>query len=386
MRDTVSAQAIRIGYVIGQLIYGGAERQLYELVRGLDPTHFRCFVYCLSERLYPYGDMLRKAGAELRVLKRHGHFDLTRVHNLARLMHQDRLDIVHSYLFLANGYVWAAQRLAGVPYLVTSARNCKKVGLLRGWINRLAFQRSHAIVCNGEAVRAYTVQYYGAPVAKSVVICNGVDLERFSASSDPMSGHAARGGPTDKLVLTIGRLVPQKDLDLFLEAALLLTQTTPGVRFLIVGDGPCRQVLEQRAVQNGLDGRVAFLGERGDIPLLLGTADVFWLTSAWEGFPNVLLEAMACAKPVVTRDVGACRELVSHGVNGYLVSTRDASTFAAFTRDLLANPAQAHAMGQAGRRLVAERFSVAAMVQATARLYGALLESRVYVRSQATVP
>ncbi len=372
----VSDERTRIGYVIGQLSHGGAERQLYELVRGIGTQRFECFVYCLSERIFPYGDMIREAGATLRIVKRHGHFDMTRIFKLASLLRKDRIDILHAYLFLANGYAWPARLLAGVPYLVTSARNCKEVGVLRGWINRLAFQRGDVTVCNGEAVRSFIKQYYHAPVEKSVVIYNGLDLDRFAVSPCSGAGKTGNRGSAERVVITVGRLVPQKDLALFLDAAALLTQKVPKVRFVIIGDGPCRSALERYASRNGLGRQVSFLGERRDVPQLLQTADVFWLTSAWEGLSNVLLEAMACAKPIVTRDVGACREVVCHEVNGYVVPHRDAEKFVHYTLGLLSDPDKARGMGQAGRRTVEEKFSAQAMIHASEKLYRDLLNSR----------
>jgi len=90
------------------------------------------------------------------------------------------------------------------------------------------------------------------------------------------------------------------------------------------------------------------------------------------GHPLPLLGA---GKPVVTRDVGACREIVCHGVNGYLVPGRDPEQFARYTLDLFADPARAREMGQAGQRLAADKFSLPAMIRATEGLYGALLAS-----------
>lgn len=367
---------LRIGYVIGQLTYGGAERQLYELVRSIDPNSFQRFVYCLSERTVPFGDMIRESGAELRILHRRCHFDIARMRELACLLRRDRIDILHSFLFKANGYAWSANLLAGVPRLVTSARSCnKEIGFLKGWVNRLAFWASDVIICNGEAVRSFTVRHFNVPIRKSTVIYNGIDLDRFLTSPVPATCKGLK--PEHRLVITVARLVPEKDVGLFIEAAKLLGQEYAGVRFLIVGDGPCRSDLMRCASENGLDGKISFLGERDDIPQLLVNADVFWLTSKWEGLPNVLLEAMACGKPVVARDVGACRELINNGETGFLVSGRDAKQFAHYTLGLLTNPAHARRMGLAGRRLVEKKFSVARMSEATETLYRSLLEARV---------
>jgi glycosyltransferase involved in cell wall biosynthesis len=365
---------VRIGFVISHLSHGGAQRQIYELVRRISPEHFQCFVYSLSEMISPYGAMITETGAELRVIKRDGHFEVDRIFKLAALLRKDRVDILHSFLFVANGYACPARLLAGVPRLVTSARNCKDVGLLRGWVNRLAFLLSDAIACNGDAVRSYVAQKYHAPLDRSVVIYNGLDLARFEPFLNTIEEAPSRCTETKRpTVMTIARLVPQKDLPLFLEAAALLAREATAARFVIVGDGPCRADLVRYASNNGLDGNISFLGEREDVPQLLATADVFWLTSEWEGLPNVLLEAMACGKPVVARDVGACRELINHSQTGFLVAGRDAKQFSEYTLGLLTDPRRAREMGLAGRRLVEDKFSVARMSEATETLYRSLL-------------
>ena len=248
-RTALSARPLRVGYVIGQLTRGGAERQLYELARGIDRGRFQCVVYCLSRDTAPFGEMIAATGVTVRTLPRARRLDLGRVLALARLARTDDLDILHSFLVHASGYAWPAQRLAGVPHLITSARNCRTVGTVRDWIVRRAFRASDAIVCNGEAVREFIAQRYGAPARRCRVIHNGVDFARFSAR--PRAGAAGtRGlGPT---IVTVGRLVPQKDLSLFLEAAALLRRDFPTARFWVIGDGPCRSELERATAALGL--------------------------------------------------------------------------------------------------------------------------------------
>jgi glycosyltransferase involved in cell wall biosynthesis len=286
-----------------------------------------------------------------------------RIRALANALRRDRVDIVHAFLYQANPYAWLAARLARTPHLVTSARNCQTLGRVRDWANRVAFRASDAIICNGGAVRDFIVERYAAPANKCVVIHNGVDLARFTPLRD------ARGGRRRRLVLGIGRLVPQKDFGLFIEAAALLRRGHADVSFAIVGDGPQRVALERHVGQAGLAGTFAFLGERQDVPDLLRDADVLWLSSQWEGLPNVVLEAAACGTPVVARDTGATREIVSHGVTGYLVSERDPAVFAAHTEGLLSDPALLDKMGEAARHVAEEHFSLSRMVASTEDLY-----------------
>ena len=122
--EPTRARRRRIGLVIGQLTWGGAEGQLFELARGLaafaDPV-----VYCLSSATEPYGSRLKEAGIALRVLPARGSFDLSRVRRLRRALREDGIEVVHAFLFLASGYAYLATRGLRGPRLVTSARNCK---------------------------------------------------------------------------------------------------------------------------------------------------------------------------------------------------------------------------------------------------------------------
>jgi glycosyltransferase involved in cell wall biosynthesis len=368
----------RIGYVIGQLTRGGAERQLYELLRGIDTNNFRPIVYCLSEKTEPFGDLIKEMGVELRVLRQRCHFDVARIRELVSLLRRDRIEILHSFLFKANAYAWPAQLLSGVPHLITSVRSCNtELGFLQRWVNRLAFRSSDVVICNGHAVRSFVARRFGVPIDKSIVIHNGIDLRRFETSLEPGVTNGLPSNAEDKVVITVARLVPEKDLQLFIEAAKLVTNEYANVRFLIVGDGPRRSELMRYASDNALDRTIFFLGERDDVPRLLANADVFWLTSKWEGLPNVVLEAMASGKPVIAREVGACSELIDHGETGFLVQDRDAKQFARYTLDLLTNPALSREMGAAGKAFARKEFSTARMIQATEALSRSLLQPQL---------
>jgi glycosyltransferase involved in cell wall biosynthesis len=216
------------------------------------------------------------------------------------------------------------------------------------------------------------VERYAAPTDACVVIHNGVDLDRFA----PVE--RSRDRQRRPLILGVGRLVPQKDFELFLEAAALLVRRNPDAGFAIVGDGPLRAELQRQAARLGLERSVAFLGERQDVPDLLRTADVLWLTSRWEGLPNVVLEAGASGTPVIARDAGATREIVRHEVSGYLLRDRDPEPFAACTHALLADAGRLRAMGEAARRVVEENFSLERMVTATEALYRTLVDDAIH--------
>lgn len=356
-----SSGVSRVGMVIGQLTVGGAEGQLLELVRGLDRSRFEPTVYSLSEQP---GAMQSRFEAEGIPVERIGAVGATRARRLAAACRRDRIDLVHSWLFIANSYAWVARCLGVRAPLVTSARNCKTQGLGHHALNIAAFRSSARIVANSEEVREYIVGTYRAPARRVDVIYNGVDTERFSAAS---------GKPGDgPIVVAAGRLVAQKNFALLIEAAAQLRHAVPSARFRIAGSGPQRDALDEQIRAAHLEESVELLGERQDIEAVFREADVFWLTSSWEGLPNVVIEAMASGLPVVATDVGGARELFDSGREGFLVRPGNLDDLVYYGGALLRDPDLRRLMGSAARRR-AQRFSLPRMVQSMQDVYDAAL-------------
>jgi glycosyltransferase involved in cell wall biosynthesis len=357
-------KATRVGLVIGQLTAGGAEGQVATLGRGLhDSREFVPVVYCLSEQTAPYGPLIEAAGVRVSVI---AGGRLARVRRLRQALARDRIDVVHAWLFIANAYAWLANRGTGRP-LVTSARNCKRQGRALDWLNRGAFAASDAIVVNSLGVADYIRREYGARAARTTVVYNAVDTDRFTPAR---AVHA--DGPC---VAMVGRLVPQKNPLLFVAAAAALRAHIPNVRFMLIGGGPLLAQVSAAVAAANLQECCVLLGERHDVPALLREADLFWLTSDWEGLPNVVLEAMASGLPVVVTDVGGARELVRPGEDGFLIRGGDCDALVTHSVDLLADPVKRRCFARAARAR-AEQFAPQQMVASMQRLYRRVLEQR----------
>jgi glycosyltransferase involved in cell wall biosynthesis len=351
---------VRIGLVIGQLTYGGAESQVFELARRLAARH-TVIVYCLSTATVPYGDRLREAGVTVRVIAARGRLDVSRVLRLAQWLRRDEIELAHAFLFIASAYTYLATRLARGVRLVASARNCKaEPNALRRAVMKRAFRHASAVICNSREAADFAAEHYSAEPRRTRVVYNGVDAERFDV---PRTAHPGiRIG-------TVGRIEAQKNLRVFLRAAAEVASSHTDVAFVVAGEGALRGTMESLAGELGLRTKVSFLGPVSDVPHLLASLDQFWLTSDYEGTPNVVLEAMAAGLPVIATAVGGTPEILEDGRTGILVAPRAVASVVAASRRLLDNPSDTAALGERARAAVKQRFSIAAMTLATEAVY-----------------
>jgi glycosyltransferase involved in cell wall biosynthesis len=217
------------------------------------------------------------------------------------------------------------------------------------WTARLA----DAVVALSAAAAGELGRDYGARVA--AVIPNGVPL--------PPTAPARRDAPDagGGVVLFLGRLRTRKAVAVLLVALARVRRQAPGARLVVVGDGEQRRALEAQVRALGLADAVELAGAlgRAEAQHWLARADVLCLPSTYEGFPMVILEAMAAGLPVVATAVAGVPKAVRPGETGLLVEPEDATGLAVALLAVLGDPARARAMGEAGRRLVADRFTIA---------------------------
>lgn len=297
---------MRVLHVITGLHAGGAEQQLASLVE-----HTRHDAEVVT--MYSAGimaDRIRAQGVPVHDLDRPSQLDLRAVTDLVTLLRRRRYDVVHTHLYRACLYGRVAARIAGVPTVVATEHSLGDTqieGRPTTWPVRrlyLATERlgDHTIAVS-QAARRRLVGW-GVPDHRISVIPNGLDLARYRFAEDARRRERDALGVTDEEIVigAVGRLHPIKRLDWLLTAASGLLRTTPA-RLVIVGGGECDAALRSRAAALGIDHRVNFLGERGDVPSLLSALDVYAAPSAEETFGLAVVEALCSGLPAV---VGAC--------------------------------------------------------------------------------
>jgi len=373
----------RVAYVIGELGKGGAEYQLYELLRHLDRRRFAPGVFVLAPGGW-WVEPIRALGVPVEEIPRRGPADVRRLARLRASLRRFAPHLLHAILWSGNSYGRLASLGLGIPVVIAAER---VVTPYRGWqvvVERALDRVTDAYLVNCEAIAAWQVERKRLPREKIEVIPNGIDLGRLPPFAlDRRGARSAAGLRRDRrLVAGVGRLDAQKDFPTFLRAAAMIAAEFPDVDFLVVGEGGERAALEALARRLGLGARVVFTGLRHDVPRLLAAVDVLALTSLYEGFPNVLLEAMATGAVAVATDVGGCRELVTSGETGLLVPPRAPAAVAAGVGRVLRDPALARRLATAARQRVEGAFSIDVMARRTMDAYLRRLDA---TRAPATV-
>jgi glycosyltransferase involved in cell wall biosynthesis len=367
----------RVAYVIGGLGAGGAEYQLHELLRHLDREQFAAHVYALGEGGRWVGP-IRGLGVPVTEFPRRRSADVARLMALRGALRRFGPDVLHTILWPGNCYGRIAAMGLGIPVRMAAERNAIERPVWQVGVERVLDRFTDAYLVNCTAVARVLVEHERLPREKVRVIPNGIDVARMAPFSlDRRPGRLAAGFDPDRgLIAQVGRLAPQKDHLTFLRAAALVAAEIPDVDFLVVGEGEQHAALEEEARRLRLQGRLRFLGLRHDVPRLLAAVDVLTLTSLYEGFPNVLLEAMATGAVAVATDVGGCGEVVVADESGLLVPPRAPDAVAQAVLRVLREPDLARRLALAARRRVEAEFSVEVAAQRTVTAYLALLRAR----------
>jgi glycosyltransferase involved in cell wall biosynthesis len=279
-----------------------------------------------------------------------------------RILKEWAPDTVISFVYQANVLGRIAGRLAAVPTIVSSIRNEHFGGRSREMVLRRTDGLATVTTTNSTGAARSLIDRRVVPADRLAVVPNGLDTTLYRSDASRRAAVRASLGLRDDefLWLSIGRLHDQKDHASLLRALAHLDLAQPALA--IAGDGPLLGELENLAAQLRIDPPVRFLGRRADVPDLLGAADGLVLSSAWEGSPNVVLEAMAAAVPVVATDVGGVRELVRTGETGFVVPPHDPDALSIAMGFVMALPAEGRRnMGAWAREFVEREHSLDAM-------------------------
>jgi len=366
----------KVIHFMTSLEIGGMENGVVNLVNNMDPTKFDFFILCYTNE----GGLKKrlKSGIRCFCLNSKRGINVFALLRVWRIIKRIRPDIVHTHGWGSGSlYGIIGAKLAGVPVVINGEHGILYSDRkLRVIAQKVLSSLTDCIIPVSNDLKKDLVCDLGLNPKKIFPIINGVDTVKFCPDYlKSVTKRKSLNIDSDNFVVgSVGRLVDVKDYESLIYSASLVVKDYPVIKFILVGDGILRKKLEVLVCSLNLNKNFIFLGQRDDIPELLNILDVFVLSSIDEGLSNVILEAMACGKPIIATAVGGNIELIEHKRNGILVPIRDSHKIAEEIINLFKNKEMVVSMGRDARRSAVERFSMHRMVRNYEVLYHAYLK------------
>jgi glycosyltransferase involved in cell wall biosynthesis len=312
----------KILFYVGDLGFGGAERQLIYTALSAIKKGYKVKIV-IDRPVVQYEEMLFDSGIEILCTNTSKYAPIKRYIRLSQVVSSFSPDILHSFLGTKNLWGMAVARKQGVSVKIASIRNTDKkefigIHLYKNWADK--------IICNTRLAADIAKKEYGVPEEKLAVVYNAIDLKRFKEAKPLTDLRVSLGLPENTILgVTVARFAEQKNHLGLIRALKILHQEglLDNIHYLLVGNPADRELFEKISSEikiSGLSQKVTYLGVRQDIPEILKSCDFMVLPSFYEGFPNVVLEAMAAGVFVIATPTGGTPELVEDWVNGLLAS------------------------------------------------------------------
>jgi glycosyltransferase involved in cell wall biosynthesis len=354
---------LRILYLVDSLRVGGKERQLCELVKGIEAGRYahQTVVTMGSEQFYV--PAIQKLGVPLHYLLRSVRWDPTVLPRLFKILRQVRPQIILTNSEMSMSYALPLAKLMGIKVVNATIRNAFSGQGLRWRWHMAMLQLADIRVGNSKA--GFLSRGLRPDAPGNYVIYNGFDMQRMGRTPGGFTGPALRAG-NEKVVGMVAEFNDYKDFPTFIRAAQWICERRNDVTFVAVGGGKNLEACQAIASN---EPRIQFLGPREDVESIVQQIDIGVLCTFTEGISNSVMELMAAAKPVIVTDGGGSSELVGDGEHGFLVKTSDVAAVAEKISFLLDNPSKARQMGAAGRQRIQNCFSLEALTESHIALF-----------------
>jgi L-malate glycosyltransferase len=375
-KDDASGQR-KVLFVVESLALGGSEKQSVEVACRLTAAGWNVTVACIRGAGGPLLERIRGAGIPLvefsvgSLLTPMAPVKLLRA---TLFMRRQRYQVVQANDLYSNLFAVPAAWLAGIPVIVSSRRDLSHwwwYTPLKRRILRAIQGLSSWVVVNSEAIREDLTKNDGFKPQRIRVVYNGIDTSQYIPPNQANRDSYLPGLPSSsRLVIAVANMhiLVKGHLNL-IAAAKRVCRELPDVKFVLVGDGQQRTLLEKEVRAAALEDHFLFLGYRKDIPELLSCCDVGVLASRAEGLPNAVLEYMAAGLPVIATRVGGIPEIIKDEVTGLLVPPEHSGALAAALLRVLQDTSFAERLGKAGREHVVAKFNFGALLQSLGDLY-----------------
>ncbi|SCY80458.1 Glycosyltransferase involved in cell wall bisynthesis [Nitrosospira sp. Nl5] len=365
---STAERPINLLQIIGGAIVGGMETYVLRLLQRLPRDAFNVTCLCISESRIT--SQLRDIGCQVHITPFTDDPDWQSIQLGVSLIKAEAIDVIHGHLPNAHSLAGILSRLTETPALAT---------IHSRYLSMRDFE-VHKLMQTHISVVAKTAYFHalnlGIPPAKVRFIANGVDTEVFRPVTKTDYLHSiinvVAGTP---LIGFIGRLSREKGPEVFIQAAGIAHKRLRNCHFVLVGEGPMHEELEDAIDSLGLRDYIHLVGLQNDMPQVYTSLDLAVSTSYSEGMPLAIIEAMACGLPVVATNVGGVIDIVEVGCTGLLHRVADFAGIADSIVSLMSDESTRIAMGKAARKRIEEKFELNDSVRQTSELLRSLIQS-----------
>ena len=360
---------------------GGPEKTIILGARMADPRSARvtvCYLRDQRDEVFTVHDRAAQAGIDYVEIPERHSFDVGVWPRLRQLIRDRAIDLVHAHDYKTDLLAWLLWRFTGVAALST-VHGWTGHSVREKWayypLDKRVLARFPRLVAVSNEIRRELIRS-GADPARITTVLNGIDHRRFRR--DPARVPAARAAlgvqPGDIVIGAVGRLEPQKQFNLLLDALSIVAVSFPRARLMIVGDGSQRQALDAQIKSLNLGAQCRLVGHADDVIPAYHAFDLLVQSSQYEGTPNVVLEAMAFEVPIVATAAGGTAEIVRNGIDGRIVPVGRVDLLAGAIVQALQDPAGTTVMAQQARLRVEGELSFETRVRRIEAIYAEMVQ------------
>ncbi|MFH0857833.1 MAG: glycosyltransferase family 4 protein [Candidatus Magasanikbacteria bacterium] len=357
---------IHIVHILPGLPFGGAERLVINLVNTLDPKKFRSSILLFRED-NPMMVNITNKEVDVFVIPKKGKLSLHLIRDLKAKLNELHPDVVHTHLF--GGDVWGriASKKLGIPVVTTEHNMNVDEGMLKDFVKRILRKKTDKYIACSKAIQADMQKRYALEGEPIEVIYNGIEVTKFLQTKEMFTEETVN-------FLILGRLEKQKGHTIALKA--LQNMAFEDWRLRIVGNGSLKKKLDTLVDDFALNTHISFDPALPNVLYYMDQADIVLIPSLWEGLGVVALEALASKRIVIASNTGGLQEIIEDGKTGILFETGNDKALEEKIHWVMNNPEKARKIAQKGRDFVQEQFSLEKMVQAYAKVYTTLCQSK----------
>ncbi|GAM11822.1 putative glycosyltransferase YpjH [Geobacter sp. OR-1] len=354
---------------------GGPDKTALLVAEKANPDKFNVILMYMrgaSDKEFQIATWARERGLIVYEVLEHGKFDFDNLKEINRIIREHKIAIYHARDYKTCFFGFLLGLIHPRMKLVFTAHGWIIEGMkskLYTWLNMVSLKRYQRIIAVSKATKQIMVNS-GIDESKIEVVYNAIDVDLWRRDRvDSTLRSELNIPPNAKIVGVVGRLSAEKAISTTLEVAKNVIHERPDTFFVLVGDGPCRQEVEENIRNLGLMENVFLLGFRKDAQNVYAGLDLFLSTSLTEGIPNTVLEAMAMEVPVVHTAVGGVPEMIEDGVDGILCNVGDVDGISKAVLSVLNNEDTAAQLRKNGRQTTCNRFSFTARMRAVESIY-----------------